>query len=76
MMSLDYVLPELANNLCEAVVVVTFIHIIDAGVVIVEAQLLLFPQGTWHHLLLHKQFLEEHVTEAQRQVAADEVHEK
>lgn len=39
----DCALPELVNNLCEAVVVVTFIHIIDAIVVIVKAQLLLFP---------------------------------
>ncbi len=70
-------LPELIDNLCAAVVVVvTVIHVLLYAVVIVaEAQALLFPKGTRHHFLLYKEFLEKPVTDAQRQVAADEVHE-
>ncbi len=68
-------LPELMDNLCEAVVV-TVIHVLlYAVVIVVEAQAWLFPKGTRYHFLLYKEFLEEPVTDAQRQVAADEVHE-
>lgn len=63
------------DNLCEAVVV-TVIHVLlYAVVIVVEAQAWLFPKGTRYHFLLYKEFLEEPVTDSQRQVAADEVHE-
>lgn len=69
-------LPELINNVCEAVIVVTVIHVLlYAVVIVVEAQALLFPKAARHYLLLYKQFLEEPVADAQREVAADEVHE-
>lgn len=55
---------------------VTVIHVLLYAVVIVEeAQALLFPKDTRYHFLLNKEFLEEPVTDAKREVAADEVHE-
>lgn len=48
----------------------------DVIVVVVDAvQLVLFPECTWHHFLLQKDFLQEFVTDAQGEVAVDEVHE-
>lgn len=48
----------------------------DVIVVVVDAvQLVLFPECTWHHFLLKKDFLQEFVTDAQGEVAVDEVHE-
>lgn len=49
----------------------------DVVVVVVldEVQIILFPERTRYHLLLQKEFLQELVTDALREVAVDEVHE-
>lgn len=44
-------------------------------VVLDEVQLILFPECAWYQLLLQKEFLQELVTDAHREVAVDEVHE-
>ena len=54
------------------VVVVVVVVVVEAEV---QVQARLLPQSTRHQLLLHEQFLEEAVADAEGAVAVDEVHE-